>query len=188
MRPRNTAWRRTSGWNFSVMRFSSNRLRADLPPVSRVLGASDIVKSVVVSRQACEDQRGERDPEEFLILGGDDLVVAGRRVRVGWRPCTLIAASMPREFVLRHIDRRSSRQSRATGGNYKSISKLAQQQHGTTPIYQLLDERAPITASASRSQVGTRGTKEPGRNKKRSSGPRERPQSTQRRPPPSSSD
>ena len=50
-----------------------------------------------------------------------------------------------RDFVLRHVDSEIELvASGEFGGNYKSqLQQFAQREHGTTPIYQLLDEKGP---------------------------------------------
>ena len=50
-----------------------------------------------------------------------------------------------RGFVLRHVDSEIEQvASSEFGGNYKSqLQQFAQREHGTTPIYQLLDEKGP---------------------------------------------
>ena len=152
------------------------------------------IKSVVVSRQTCAKISEALGLEEFLILG------KGMTTHPSV-PSSLLAdvfesllAAMyldggidaTREFVLRHIGPEiESTVEGNLGGNYKSIlQQLAQRQHGTTPIYQLLDEKGP-------SQQVLQGLRPGGKDAvRRSLGPQQeeaeqrgakRPQSTQRR-------
>ena len=57
------------------------------------------------------------------------------------------------QFILAHVDAEiEAAVSSEFGGNFKSLlQQLAQREHGVTPSYQLLDEKVPTTASASRS-------------------------------------
>jgi len=50
-----------------------------------------------------------------------------------------------RDFVLRHVNSEIEQvASSEFGSNYKSqLQQFAQREHGTTPIYQLLDEKGP---------------------------------------------
>ena len=50
-----------------------------------------------------------------------------------------------RQFILRHLKEEIAQAASADfAGNYKSqLQQFAQREHGTTPIYQLLDEKGP---------------------------------------------
>ena len=110
------------------------------------------IKSIVVSRQTCAKiseslgNAGIPDPGQ----GDDDSSVgsafaAGRRLRID-RGCHV---SRRRHGSIPHFlsdatcrPRSSWRPSGEMGNNYKSmLQQLAQREHGTTPTYQLLDEK-----------------------------------------------
>jgi len=137
------------------------------------------IKSVVVSRQTCAKISEALGLEEFLILG------KGMTTHPSVPPSlladvfeSLLAAiyldggiDATREFVLRHIGPEiESTVEGDLGGNCKSLlQQLAQRRHGTTPIYQLLDEKGPDHSKCFKvcAQVGrTRYEGAWGRNKK----------------------
>jgi len=111
------------------------------------------VKSVVVSRQTCAKVSQALGLEEFLILG------KGMTSHPSVPPSllsdvfeSLVAAmyldggdAAARAFIKRHIGPEIEL---AAGGehgdNFKSqLQQLAQRQYGSTPTYQLLDEKGP---------------------------------------------
>jgi ribonuclease-3 len=111
------------------------------------------IKSVVVSRTTCTKMSESLGLEEFLILG------KGMATHARVPPSvladvfeSLVAAiyldggdPAVREFIERligpEIDLAVSGE---MGGNYKSLlQQVAQREHGTTPTYQLLDEKGP---------------------------------------------
>lgn len=137
------------------------------------------IKSIVVSRQTCTKLSQSLGLEEFLILG------KGMTTHPTVPPSlladvfeSLVAAisldgghEAARAFIERwigpEIDQAAEGQH---GGNYKSVlQQLAQREHGTTPTYQLLDERGPDHSKCFKisAQVG-RQSYQPawGRNKK----------------------
>jgi ribonuclease-3 len=111
------------------------------------------IKSVVVSRTTCTKMSEALGLEEFLILG------KGMSTHARVPPSvladvfeSLIAAiyldggdAAVRSFITRHIGPEIELAvSGELGGNYKSLlQQVAQREHGTTPIYQLLDEKGP---------------------------------------------
>jgi ribonuclease-3 len=111
------------------------------------------VKSVVVSRTTCTKMSEALGLEEFLILG------KGMSTHARVPPSvladvfeSLIAAiyldggdAAVRQFITRHIGPEIELAvSGEMGGNYKSLlQQVAQREHGTTPTYQLLDEKGP---------------------------------------------
>ncbi|MEE8451260.1 MAG: ribonuclease III [Thermoguttaceae bacterium] len=111
------------------------------------------VKSIVVSRQTCAKISEALGMQEFLILG------KGMTTHPAVPPSVLadvfesILASIyldggdppAREFVEKYIGPEIELAAAGElGGNYKSLlQQLAQREHGTTPTYQLLDEKGP---------------------------------------------
>ncbi len=111
------------------------------------------IKSVVVSRQTCTRISEGLGMQEFLILG------KGMTTHPSVPPSlladvfeSLVAAiyldggdEAAREFIMRHVGSEiESAVDGETGGNYKSqLQQLAQREYGTTPTYQLLDEKGP---------------------------------------------
>lgn len=111
------------------------------------------VKSIVVSRQTCAKISEALGMQEFLILG------KGMTTHPAVPPSVLadvfesILASIyldggdapAREFVEKYIGPEIELAAGGElGGNYKSLlQQLAQREHGTTPTYQLLDEKGP---------------------------------------------
>jgi ribonuclease III len=111
------------------------------------------IKSIVVSRQTCAKISEGLGMQEFLILG------KGMTTHPSVPPSLLAdvfeslvaaiyldgGAETAREFLERHL---APEIELAAGGemgnNYKSmLQQLAQREHGTTPTYQLLDEKGP---------------------------------------------
>ena len=125
------------------------------------------IKSVVVSRTTCAKLSGELGLEEFLILG------KGMATHPRVPPSvladvfeSLVAAiyldgglEVAREFVLKYIGPEIEQVAEGTyGGNFKSLlQQVAQKEFSATPQYVMLDEKGPITASASRSAPRSAG-------------------------------
>jgi len=111
------------------------------------------IKSIVVSRQTCAKISEFLGMEEFLILGKGmtthpsvpsslladvfESIVAGMYLDGGIAPA--------RAFVEKHVGPEIALAvDGELGGNYKSLlQQHAQRQFGTTPTYQLLDEKGP---------------------------------------------
>ncbi len=137
------------------------------------------IKSVVVSRQTCAKISEALGLEEFLILGkGMTTHPSVPSSLLADVLESLIAAiyldggnDAARQFVIRHMEPEiESAVDGETGGNYKSLlQQLAQREHGTTPTYQLLDEKGPDHSKCFKicAQVGRRRYQAAwGRNKK----------------------
>jgi ribonuclease-3 len=139
------------------------------------------VKSVVVSRQTCAKISEALGMQEFLILG------KGMTTHPAVPPSVLadvfesILASIyldggdppAREFVEKYMGPEIElAASGEHGGNYKSLlQQLAQREHGSTPTYQLLDEKGPDHSKCFKMAAMVGGTRfQPawGRNKKES--------------------
>lgn len=111
------------------------------------------IKSVVVSRQTCAKISEALGLQEFLILG------KGMTTHPAVPPSlladvfeSLVAAiyldggeTASREFIQRYIGPEIELAAAGElGGNYKSLlQQLAQRETGSTPTYQLLDEKGP---------------------------------------------
>jgi ribonuclease-3 len=111
------------------------------------------LKSIVVSRQTCAKISAALGMQEFLILGKgmtthpsvpsslladvfESLLAAIYLDGGDAAARQFIAATMGPEIELAAEGE--------TGSNYKSLlQQLAQREHGTTPTYQLLDEKGP---------------------------------------------
>jgi ribonuclease III len=111
------------------------------------------IKSIVVSRQTCAKISEALGMQEFLILGKGmtthpsvpsslladvfESLVAAIYLDGGDRPA--------RQFITDAIESEIELAAGGeTGNNYKSLlQQLAQREHGTTPTYQLLDEKGP---------------------------------------------
>jgi ribonuclease III len=111
------------------------------------------IKSVVVSRQTCAKISEALGMQDFLILGKgmttsptvppsvladvfESLIAA---IHLDGGPEA--AREFLRRFILPEIDLAAGGE---MGGNYKSLlQQLTQRDHGTTPVYQLLDEKGP---------------------------------------------
>jgi ribonuclease-3 len=137
------------------------------------------IKSVVVSRQTCAKISQGLNLEEFLILGkgmtSHPTLPSSLLADVFE---SLVAAiyldggeSAAREFIERHITPEIEAAAGGDhGGNYKSmLQQIAQRDYGTTPTYQLLDEKGPDHSKCFKisAQIG-RNRYQPawGRNKK----------------------
>jgi ribonuclease-3 len=111
------------------------------------------IKSVVVSRQTCAKISRSLGLQEFLIVGKG--MAASQSV-----PPSLLADVFESLVAAIYLDggEASARQfierlllpeielthNGDTGGNYKSqLQQLAQREFGSTPVYQLLDEKGP---------------------------------------------
>jgi len=111
------------------------------------------IKSIVVSRQTCTKISESLGMQEFLILG------KGMTTHPSVPPSLLAdvfeslvaamyldgGAEAARVFLERHMAPEiESAVGGEMGDNYKSmLQQLAQREHGTTPTYQLLDEKGP---------------------------------------------
>jgi ribonuclease-3 len=111
------------------------------------------LKSIVVSRQTCAKISEFLGMEEFLILGKGmtthpsvppslladvfESLIAAIYLDGGMKPA--------REFIEKHVGAEIELAAEGEmGGNYKSLlQQFAQREHGTTPVYQLLDEKGP---------------------------------------------
>ncbi len=137
------------------------------------------VKSVVVSRQSCAKISLSLGLHEFLIVGKG--MAANREV-----PPSLLADvfeallaaiyldggdSEARRFIEQHVGPEiEAAVAGELAGNYKSLlQQLAQREFGTTPVYQLLDEKGPDHAKCFQVSAVVGGQRFPsawGRNKK----------------------
>jgi ribonuclease-3 len=111
------------------------------------------IKSIVVSRLTCAKISAALGMQEFLILG------KGMTTHPSVPPSlladvfeSLVAGiyldggdAAARAFIVRTIGPEIELAAEGeTGSNYKSLlQQLAQREHGTTPTYQLLDEKGP---------------------------------------------
>jgi ribonuclease-3 len=111
------------------------------------------IKSVVVSRQTCAAVSRHLDLRRFLVLGkgltGDgpvppsvladvfESLVAAIYLDGGLEPA--------RRFIVDHMNERVEAAAKEDlAGNFKShLQQLSQKQFGTTPTYELLDEKGP---------------------------------------------
>jgi len=111
------------------------------------------IKSIVVSRQTCAKVSQTLGMQEFLILGKG--MTTSPSVPTSLLADvfeSLVAAiyldggmEVAKTFILKHI---APEIELAAGGgsgfNYKSVlQQVAQREHGTTPTYQLMDEKGP---------------------------------------------
>jgi ribonuclease-3 len=111
------------------------------------------IKSIVVSRQTCAKMSEVLGMQEFLILGKGMTThptVPSSLLADVFE--SLIAAiyldggdAAARRFIANAIGTEIELAAEGeTGNNYKSLlQQLAQREHGTTPTYQLLDEKGP---------------------------------------------
>jgi ribonuclease-3 len=111
------------------------------------------IKSAVVSRETCARISESMGLQEYLFLGkgmASDPEIPRSVVAAAFE--SLIAAiyldggiDAAREFILRRVDVEIEQTVAGEfGNNYKSqLQQFAQREHGTTPIYQLLDEKGP---------------------------------------------
>lgn len=137
------------------------------------------IKSVVVSRSTCAKISASLSLQDFLILGKG--MTSNPKVPPSLLSDvfeSLVAAvyldggdaasrDLIERFMLPEIELAASGES---GGNYKSqLQHLAQREYGTTPTYQLLDEKGPDHSKCFKisAQIG-RNRYQPawGRNKK----------------------
>lgn len=111
------------------------------------------LKSIVVSRQTCAKLSEALGMRDFLILGKGmtthptvpsslladvfESLIAAIYLDGGIGPAA--------EFIQRHVGPEVELAADGElGGNYKSLlQQVAQREHGTTPVYQLLDEKGP---------------------------------------------
>jgi len=116
-------------------------------------GDMTMIKSVVVSRQTCARVSESLGMQEFLILG------KGMATHPAVPPSlladvfeSLVAAihldggtDASRTFIEKYMAPEvEAAVNGELGDNYKSqLQQLAQREHGTTPTYQLLDEKGP---------------------------------------------
>ena len=111
------------------------------------------LKSIVVSRQTCAKISEAMGFRDFLILGkgmtSNPMVPSSLLANVFE---SLIAAvyldggvEPASQFIRRHVGPEVELAADGElGENYKSLlQQLAQREHGTTPVYQLLDEKGP---------------------------------------------
>jgi len=137
------------------------------------------LKSIVVSRQTCAKISQELDMQQFLILGKGMTThptVPSSLLADVFE--SLIAAiyldggvDAARQYIERYVGPEIERAAVGeSGGNYKSLlQQVAQREHGTTPTYQLLDEKGPDHSKCFKisAQVGPRRYQAAwGRNKK----------------------
>lgn len=111
------------------------------------------IKSVVVSRQTCAKISRLLELEQFLIVGKGMAASASVPPSLLADAFESIVAAIyldggepaAREFIERLVRPEIElTHSGATGGNYKSqLQQLAQREFGSTPVYQLLDEKGP---------------------------------------------
>jgi ribonuclease-3 len=145
----------------------------------RLEGELTKIKSIVVSRQTCAKISQALGLEEFLILGkGMTTHPTLPSSLLADVFESLVAAiyldggdEAARRFIERHLMPEIEQAAGGDhGGNYKSmLQQLAQRDYGTTPTYQLLDEKGPDHSKCFKisAQIG-RNRYQPawGRNKK----------------------
>jgi ribonuclease-3 len=137
------------------------------------------IKSIVVSRQTCAKISETLGMQEFLILGKGILTHPSLPASLLADVFeSLIAAvyldggdEAARQFVEKYVVPEIELAAGGeVGGNYKSLlQQLAQREFGTTPTYQLLDEKGPDHSKCFKiaAQIGsTRYQAAWGRNKK----------------------
>lgn len=137
------------------------------------------IKSMVVSRQTCAKISNELDLEEFLILGkgmANHPSVPSSLLSDVFE--SLVAAiyldggdAAAREFIHRFVEPEiESAVSGESGSNYKSLlQQIVQREFGTTPTYQLVEEKGPDHSKHFKVAADVNGTEYPaawGRNKK----------------------
>ncbi len=137
------------------------------------------IKSVVVSRQTCAKVSKSMGLQEFLIVGkgmASNPTVPNSLLADVFE--SLIAAiyedggfDESRSFIERHmLPEIELAVAGETGGNYKStLQQLAQREFGSTPVYQLIDEKGPDHSKCFKISAQVGGNRyEPawGRNKK----------------------
>jgi ribonuclease-3 len=137
------------------------------------------IKSMVVSRQTCAKISMDLGLEEFLILGKGmakhptvppsllsdvfESLVAAIYLDGGDAPA--------RQFIHRFVDPEiEAAVNGESGSNYKSLlQQLVQREYGTTPTYQLVDEKGPDHSKHFKVAAALNGKEYPpawGRNKK----------------------
>ncbi|MEZ6146842.1 MAG: ribonuclease III [Planctomycetaceae bacterium] len=111
------------------------------------------IKSVLVSRATCAKVTHELKLDDFLLLGkglSNGVRIPGSIAAAAFE--SVIGAmyldggrDITRNFILRCLDDLIPRVAESTAGvNYKSLlQQHAQQMHGETPVYQVLDEKGP---------------------------------------------
>jgi len=137
------------------------------------------IKSIVVSRQTCAKISESLGMQEFLILGkGMTTHPSVPRSLLADVFESLVAAiyldgghEAARRFIAEHVQPEVELAVEgALGSNYKSLlQQLSQREHGTTPVYHLLDEKGPDHSKCFKvaAQVGSRCHQPAwGRNKK----------------------
>jgi ribonuclease III len=137
------------------------------------------IKSIVVSRQTCAKISQALGMQEFLILGKGMTTYPSV-------PSSLLADVFESLVAAIYLDGGDAAARRfitdlivpeielaadgETGSNYKSLlQQLAQREHGTTPTYQLLDEKGPDHSKCFKVSAQVGGNRYPaawGRNKK----------------------
>jgi ribonuclease-3 len=111
------------------------------------------IKSIVVSRQTCAKISQALGMQEFLILGkGMTTHPSVPTSLLADVFESLVAAiyldggmEVAKTFILKHIALEIELAAGGESGfNYKSVlQQVAQREHGTTPTYQLMDEKGP---------------------------------------------
>jgi len=137
------------------------------------------VKSMVVSRQTCAKISGDLKLEEFLILGKGIASSASIPQSLLSDVLESIVAAIyldggsvvVREFIERLLEPEIDLAiSGGSGGNYKSLlQQRIQRQHGSTPIYEVLEEKGPDHSKHFKVAAEVHGEQYPpawGRNKK----------------------
>jgi len=137
------------------------------------------IKSIVVSRRTCTRISRALGMEEFLILGKGMITSPSVPPSVLADVFESLVASIyldggtqaAREFIERHVEAEIDQAVEGEhGGNFKSLlQQHAQRDHGTTPTYQLVDEKGPDHSKCFKiaAQIGrNRYTPAWGRNKK----------------------
>jgi len=137
------------------------------------------IKSIVVSRRTCTRISRALGMEEFLILGKGMITSPSVPPSVLADVFESLVASIyldggtqaAREFIERHVEAEIDQAVEGEhGGNFKSLlQQHAQRDHGTTPTYQLIDEKGPDHSKCFKiaAQIGrNRYTPAWGRNKK----------------------
>ena len=111
------------------------------------------IKSVVVSRQSCAKLSRRLGMDEFLILGKGMTTHAQLPTSLLADVFESLVAALyldggpeaARKFIIEHVQPEiEAAVDGDIGGNFKSqLQQLAQREYGTTPTYQLLDEKGP---------------------------------------------
>ena len=155
-RGRNTAWPRTSGWSSSATPssapWSAKCSSSNIPEFLE--GELTRLKSIVVSRLTCAKISEALGMQEFLILGKGMTThpsVPSSLLADVFE--SLLAAiyldggdAAARQFIIDDDgagNRTGRRRRRPAATTSRCLQQLAQREHGTTPTYQLLDEKGP---------------------------------------------